>query len=226
MEIKTHYRFTNDLFAMRPKRSLCMKIFLIGLIPLVIGTALLISLILSPTIPNKYSWWVTCTILFFGFGAVCTVSLGVLLLIFSLHFRKLRKQLNTFGEDDVLDQINHHTIHVFMKKKWPQTFFTEKYVFDLENAVLEVSSIDMAYGADYYGKTCIALFPIDGHQYNVCPGIDVQGRNAPSDEKILCLNALAQANETIMIGYTATNTKMHSAHCKEYKKDRANTRQS
>ncbi len=222
MEIKTHYRFTKDLFSMRPRRSLCLKIFLIGLIPLTIGTALLITRLLSPSISNKFGWWVTCTILFFGFGIACTVSLAVLLLIFSRHFRKMQKQLKAFGEDDVIDQINHHTIHVFMKKKWPQTFFTEKYVFDLENAVIDVSTIDMAYGADFYGKTCVALFPVDGRKYNVCPGIEVQTDNRQTNEKLLCLDALVKANKAIMVGYTATNTKLHSAHCKEYKKNRAN----
>ena len=130
---------------------------------------------------------------------------------------KLRESLAKYGERNLIENIQNHTVHVYQNPRAltnGKVYFTDKLVVDPEDTVFAYNEISLMYkftlNTKYGSQPHLCFELLDGSTWYLCKNI--------SDEQISSYMSLcAIQNSNIIFGFTNENLTQHKERVKQYK---------
>lgn len=146
--------------------------------------------------------------------AVICVIVAIILLKGGSNTRKyIKRTIDKYGEEEVLNQLNHAEFVYFSNKKKPVTIVTKNYIFEVGRKFIDIDSLDLVYGYSYKGNSSwIQALTLTGSTEKFATGINID-----SKDKIDLLDTIKRINPNVMLGYTTENSQAHGEHVSVYK---------
>lgn len=148
-----------------------------------------------------------------GVYIIAACLAGIFLLINLDNFimsKKYEKAFVKLNEEELVEQIQNHLIHVEKSGKKP-IFFTEKYLISVNTNIIPMEIIDWLYVTQTKNGPLFKLFTLEGKE--VATGISGYNKHAKA-----CTEAIIKANPKVLTGYSSDNETLHKKHVSEFKK--------
>lgn len=163
---------------------------------------------------DRIAWIAMLVIL----GIIPTFFAIISIIAYFVINKNLKFALKKYGEQNLIDNINNHTIEKFdIPFLNGSVYFTDRFVIDPGEAIIEYNEISWMYKhierTNNVSQAFLCFETCDGKQHRIC-------RNINDSQLSKYMQLCYSMNPEIIMGHTKENIMKHKARVNQYKKSK------